>query len=272
MLGSEIAETHPGTGSSYTNPAPLPQGGGWNSWTSGYGSSDFFVFNVQANRTASVAVTALDEHGAPTESKLQPVIGIWELSDDTGDPAPAATPSAFNSETFAVSRLDAQFTVTEAYKVGIADYRGDGRPDYAYQASLLYSDSITPARLSLAGGVTTLAGIGFIPGLEVDNGVASGVVLTEFATQLQISLPGASIDGVATVEVTDPATGSFSQMQSALTYGAAASDLLQLIQGASQTAPHRRASAQHDSHARRCLRRHHAGKRRNHRMERDQRS
>ena len=237
MLGSEIAETHPGTGSSYTNPAPLPQGGGWNSWTSGYGSSDFFVFNVQANRTASVAVTALNENGAPTESKLQPVIGIWELSDDTGEPAPAATPSAFNSETFAVSRLDAQFTVTEAYKVGIADYRGDGRPDYAYQASLLYSDSITPSRLSLAGGVTTLAGIGFIPGLEVDNGVASGVVLSQSATQLQISLPGASIDGVATVEVTDPATGSFSQMQSALTYGAAASDLLQLIQGASQTGP-----------------------------------
>jgi hypothetical protein len=237
MLGSAIAETAPGAGSTYTNPAPLPQGGGWASWTSGYGSSDFFEFSVQANRTASVAVTALDETGAPTELKLQPVIGIWELSDETGDPAPAATPSAFNSQIFAVSRLDAEFSTSEAYKVGIVDYRGDGRPDYAYQASLLYSDSVTPARLSLAGGVTTLTGIGFIPGLEVDNGTSSGVVLSQSATQLQISLPAAAVDGIATVQVTSPGTGSFSQMRGALTYGAAASDLLMLLNGGSQTSP-----------------------------------
>ncbi len=237
MLGSEIAETHPGSGSTYADPAALPQGGGWDSWISGYGSADFFEFIVQANRTASVAVTALDETGAPTESKLLPIIGIWELADETGNPAPAATPSAFNSSTFAVSRLDAQFTVSEAYKVGIADYRGDGRPDYAYRASLLYSDTITPARLSLAGGVTTLQGIGFRPGLQVDNGISSGQVLSQSATQLQISLPSAAIDGMATVEVTDPSTGSFSQMQGALTYGAAATDLLQLLQGASQSSP-----------------------------------
>ncbi|MGA7686517.1 MAG: hypothetical protein WCA58_16005 [Terriglobales bacterium] len=237
MLGSEIAQSHPGSGSTYTNPAPLPQGGGWSSWTSGYGSSDFFQFTVQANRTASVAVTALDEAGAPTESKLQPVIGIWELSDETGDPAPAATPSAFNSQTFGVSRLDAEFNTSEYYKVGIVDYRGDGRPDYAYQASLLYSDGLTPARLSLAGGVTTLTGIGFIPGLVVDNGTSNGVVLAQSATQLQISLPAAVVDGIATVQVTSPATGSFSQMRGALTYGAAANDLLMLLNGGSQTAP-----------------------------------
>jgi hypothetical protein len=237
MLGSAIAQSHPGSGSTYTSPAPLPQGGGWSSWTSGYGSSDFFEFSVQANRTASVAVTALDETGAPTELKLQPVIGIWELSDETGDPAPAATPSAFNSQTFGVSRLDAEFSSSESYKVGIVDYRGDGRPDYAYQASLLYSDSVTPARLSVAGGVTTLTGIGFIPGLEVDNGVSNGVVLTQSATQLQISLPAAAVDGIATVQVTSPATGSFSQMRGALTYGAAANDLLMLLNGGSQTSP-----------------------------------
>jgi len=241
MLGSEIAQSHPGSGSSYTNPAPLPQGGGWASWTSGYGSADFFEFTVQANRTASFAVTALDETGAPTESKLLPIIGIWELSDETGNPAPAGTPSAFNSQTFAVSRLDAAFTVSEAYKVGVADYRGDGRPDYAYRASVLYSDTISPARLSLAGGVSTLSGIGFIPDLQVSaataNGTGSGGVLAQSASQLQISLPAATVDGIATVQVTDPATGSFSQMQGALTYGAAASDLLALINGGSQTSP-----------------------------------
>jgi hypothetical protein len=237
MQASEIAQAAPGANSTYTTPAALPQGGGWNSWISGYGSSDFFAFNVQANRTASISVTALNESGASTESKLLPIIGIWELSDQTGDPAPASTPSAFNSMTFGETRLDAQFSTTEAYKVGIVDYRGDGRPDYAYQASILYSDSITPARLSLAGGTATLQGLGFRPGLAVDNGTAGGVVLSQSATQLQVSLPSATIDGPATVEVTDPVTGSSSQMQGALTYGAAATDLLQLIQGASQTAP-----------------------------------
>ncbi|MGA9475511.1 MAG: hypothetical protein WBV36_23805 [Terriglobales bacterium] len=241
MLGSEIAQPHPGSGSSYTNPAPLPQGGGWASWTSGYGSADFFEFTVQANRTASISVTALDETGAPTESKLLPIIGVWELSDETGNPAPASTPSAFNSQTFAVSRLDAEFTVGEAYKIGVADYRGDGRPDYAYQGSVLYSDAVSPARLSLAGGVTTLQGIGFIPGLEVSaattNGTSNGAVLAQSATQLQISLSSSPIDGIATVQVTDPVTGSFSQMFGALTYGAAASDLLTLLNGGSQTSP-----------------------------------
>ena len=96
---------------------------------------------------------------------------------------------------------------------------------------------MTPARLSVAGGVTTLTGIGFIPGLGVDNGANSGVVLMQSATQLQISLPAATVDGIATVEVTSPATGSFSQMQGALTYGAAANDLLMLLNGGSQTAP-----------------------------------
>src|SRR5260370_13103440 len=167
MLQAEIAQAPPGTGATYANTATLPQGGGWGSWISGYGSADWFEFTAQANRTASVAVTALDETGQPTETKLLPVIGIWPLSDESGDPAPASTPSAFNSTTFAMTRLDAQFGASGAFRVGVADFRGDGRPDYFYQASLLYSDTVTPARLSLAGGVTTLNGTGFNPGLQV---------------------------------------------------------------------------------------------------------
>src|SRR5208337_3448137 len=49
-------------------------------------SADYFEFTAQANRTASVAVTALDEAGQPTETKLLPVIGIWELSDESAIP------------------------------------------------------------------------------------------------------------------------------------------------------------------------------------------
>ncbi|MGA9801928.1 MAG: IPT/TIG domain-containing protein, partial [Terriglobales bacterium] len=232
MLQDEIAQTHPGSGSSYANPAPLPQGGAWGSWISGYASTDWFEFRAQANRTASVAVTALDEAGQPTETKLLPVIGIWELSDQSEDPAPASTPSAFNSMTFAMTRLDAQFGVSEAYRVGVADFRGDGRPDYFYQASLLYSDTVTPARLSLAGGVTTLNGIGFSPGLQVTVAGNNGTTLSASASQIQVAVPSGTPDGTATIQVTDPVSGAFSQMIGALTYGASATDLLLLLQGA----------------------------------------
>jgi hypothetical protein len=237
MLGSAIAQTHPGTGSTYTTPAALPLGGGWGSWLSGYGATDWFEFTVQANRTASVAVTAFDEAGNPTESKLLPIIGIWELSDQSQNPAPASTPSAFNSMTFGTTRLDAQFFSSESYRVGVADYRGDGRPDYFYQASVLYSDTMIPARLSLAGGVTTLQGIGFNQGLHVSAGAKNGVLLSQSATQMQVALPAAAQDGSATIQVTDPVNGSFSQMLGALTYGAAATDLLLLLQGIEPSTP-----------------------------------
>src|ERR1019366_8819168 len=120
----------------------------------------------------------LDETGQPTETKLLPVIGIWQLSDQSGNPAPASTPSAFNSTTWGMSRLDAQFSATDTFRVGVADYRGDGRPDYFYHARLLYSDTVTPARLSLAGGVTTLNGVGFTPGLHVSVAGNNGNTLS----------------------------------------------------------------------------------------------
>jgi hypothetical protein len=237
MLQDAIAETHPGSGSSYATPATLPAGGGWGSWISGFGSSDWFEFKAQANRTASVTVSALDETAQPTETKLQPVIGIWQLSDGTGNPAPASTPSAFNTTTWGMTRLDAQFGASDTYRVGVADFRGDGRPDYFYQASLLYSDTVTPARLSLAGGTATLHGTGFKPGLQVTAAGNNGNTLSASASQIQVAMPAAAHDGTATIQVTDPVSGASSQMIGALSYGALSTDLLLLIQGAEPATP-----------------------------------
>ena len=237
MQQSEQTLPHPGSGSTYANPAALPGGGGWTSWLSGYGVADFFQFSAQANRTASITATALDESDAPTLSKLMPVIGIWELSDLSGDPAPAATPMAFNTWNVGESRLDVQFNATEAFRLGVADFRGDGRPDYHYVASVLYSDTLRPSRLGLQGGPVTLTGIGFYPGLQVTVGSNDGSVLSASATQIELIAPAGSQDGSATITVTDPATGGFSEMQNALTYGAAADDLLLLVQGSEPATP-----------------------------------
>ena len=136
-----------------------------------------------------------------------------------------------------MTRLDAQFGVSETFRVGVADFRGDGRPDYFYQASLLYSDTVTPARLSLAGGVTTLNGIGFSPGLQVSVAGNNGSTLSASASHIQVAVPAGTPDGTATIQVTDPVSGAFSQMIGALTYGASATDLLLLLQGAEPATP-----------------------------------
>ena len=231
MLGSAVAHTDPASGSTYANPANLPQGGGWGAWISGYGVTDWLQLTAQANRTASVTATAVDESGRPTQTKMMPVIGIWQLSDQSGGPAPAATTSAFNTAVPGMSRLDAQFSAGGSFRVGVADFRGDGRPDYFYFGSILYSDSVTPPRMSLQGGPATLHGLGFHPGLQVNVGPTHSAVLTVSANDLQATLPGGVLDGAATVVVNDPVSGGFSQMIDAVTYGAAATDLLVMLQG-----------------------------------------
>ena len=60
--------------------------------------------------------------------------------------------------------------------MAIADARGDGRPDFAYKARVLYADAIQPAATSYEGGQITITGIGFCAGNEVlVNGVAAAV-------------------------------------------------------------------------------------------------
>jgi hypothetical protein len=231
MQGSAVAHADPAAGGTYATPVNVPQGGGWGAWISGYGVADWLQFQAKANRTASVTATAWDESGQPTQSKLMPVIGMWQLSDQSGAPAPAATPTAFNTLVPGMTRLDAQFSVDDTFRIGVADLRGDGRPDYFYVASVLYSDSLTPTRLSLQGGPADLHGLGFHPGLQVSVDAASGTVLSASANDLQVALPPGVQDGTSSLLITDPASGGFSQMTDVLTYGAAATDLLVLLQG-----------------------------------------
>jgi hypothetical protein len=130
----------------WSAPAPVPSPGDWVGSLSGYGDVGYFVITAQANRTLSVAVTALDETGAPSESKTGPVVGMWSLGDSQGSAPPAFTSVPFNSETFGMTRLDAQVLSTNSFIIGIADLRGDGRPDYHYHAHVLYGDSVSPPR------------------------------------------------------------------------------------------------------------------------------
>jgi hypothetical protein len=222
---------------SFAAPTQLPTSGNWAGVLSGYGDSDFFQFSAQANRTLSVIVNAIDDSHNISESKAAPVIGMWALADPGTSPAPANTPSAFNTTVFGETRLDAQILQSTSFRMGIADYRGDGRPDYHYDARVLYGDSLTPARASVAGGTPlTIAGLGLQANTTVQLGTHSAPVLASSATQLLIDSRAAP-DGVFNVLLADTSSGGSSTMTNALTVGAGPMDTIKMISGSNPGTP-----------------------------------
>ena len=205
---------------------------GW--WTGNlcsYGHAAWSVIPVRANRTLSVEVTALDEQSFATSAKMMPVIGLWKSTDATGTlPTVAATPGAFNSSSTGMTVLTAQSTQPQQLRIAIADQRGDGRPDYAYQARVLYADTIAPASVPATGGVVMITGMGFRAGNAVTvNGISAAVsswtANTIVATVPSLHSMGVSTALVADVTVKDLASGGTTVMSGALSYAAPAPTL-----------------------------------------------
>ena len=231
MAGSAQAIPPWAASEAWDAPAAVPPAGDWEGSLSGYGDVSYFSISAQAGRTLSVAVTALDETGAAAGPKAAPLIGMWTLGDPQGTPPPAFTTYPFDSgAAFGMSRLDTQVITSNTFLIGIADLRGDGRPDYHYHAHVLYGDSLNPPRISAQGGAAAIQGTGLAPGLTVNLGSITVPQLAVNAGQMLLALP-ALADGVQTITINDPASGSFSTMTNALTMGAAATDRLLLVQG-----------------------------------------
>ncbi|HEX6805216.1 MAG TPA: IPT/TIG domain-containing protein [Terriglobales bacterium] len=237
MLGSAAPAQWWYQPTTYATPGFIPASGNWTGALSPYGTTDFFEFPAQANRTLSVIVNAVDEFGAPSQNKLLPVIGMWALANPGQSPAPAYTPTPFNTVYFGESRLDAQVLQSTTFRLGIADFRGDGRPDYRYNARLLYGDQINPARASVAGGTPlTIAGLGLQSNTSVHVAKLALSALAYSATQLLVNTPPA-LDGIYDVQLSDSATGANSTMSAVLTLGAGPQDSLRLISGNNSAAP-----------------------------------
>src|SRR5579859_824408 len=211
-------------------PATIPAAGEWMGSLSPYDDVAYFQMQAQANRTLSVAVTALDDAGKASISKAQPVIGLWAASDPEGTVPPSFTPSPFNVVGLGMTRLDSAIATSTNFIVGISDVRGDGRPDYHYRARVLYADSISPARVGVGGGTITVAGTGFAPGLTATIGNSAAPPLALSAGQMVLAVPPFA-DGTQTITISDPGSGASSSMSSVLTFGAADSDNLVLLSG-----------------------------------------
>jgi hypothetical protein len=237
MQGSAVEKPDWFGPTTYSSPAPLPVPGDWAASLDPYGGLDYFWFTGQANRTLSVLVTALDDSGDPSENEAQPVIGLWQLSDPGTFPAPANTPSAFNSSIFGTTILNAELLEATNFRVGIADIRGDGRPDYRYHARLLYGDHVAPTRASVAGGTAlAIAGCGFQADTAVAIGSGNAPPLAASANQMFVTAY-AQADGVQNITLLDPPTGATSVLTGVVTYGAGPNDTLSLIAGANPATP-----------------------------------
>jgi hypothetical protein len=209
-----------------SSPAAAPATGWWTDQICGYGHTAWNSLDVKAGRSLTVEVTAEDEQGFATTAKAMPVIGIWNATDAIGSlPGVAAAGEPFNGEATGMTTLSASFRKADQLRFVVGDQRGDGRPDFNYQARVLYADSVSPATISPAGGTITITGMGFRTGNTVTiNGVAATVTNwtanTIVAVAPSLSVLGRNAATAASVVVTDLSTGGTTTMTRALNYSA----------------------------------------------------
>jgi hypothetical protein len=205
--------------------------GWWTGTVCGYGHSAWSSLSVKGGRSLTVEVTAEDEQGFATTAKAMPVIGVWNATDALGSlPGVAGAGEAFNGQSMGMTTLTTSFALPDSLRIAIADERGDGRPDFNYQARVLYADSVSPAGLSAAGGVVTITGMGFRTGNAVlVNGVeatvSSWTANTIVASAPALKALGSTSALTADITVEDLSTGGTTVMTQALSYAAAAPTL-----------------------------------------------
>jgi hypothetical protein len=233
FASSEPTSCSPGNDGVEAAPVAANATGWWTGLLCGEGHTSWFSATVKAGRTWTLEVTATDEYGEATVQKARPVIGVWNSTDATGTlPTIAASASAMNSMSLGMTQLPvAAASQAETVRIAIADQYGKGRPDFTYNARLLYADSIAPAVVGAGGGTITITGMGFRAGNQVTvNGVAANVVSWS-ANQIVAIAPtmaaaGMSVGAAADVAVTDPSTAGQTVMSGVLVYSGAPDTIL----------------------------------------------
>jgi hypothetical protein len=220
-------------------PRPMPTGGLWCGRLSQVGQTDWFTFPVRANRIFTIVTQALDESGAPSNSKALPSIGVWDAFDATGATPVGAAPG-LNGLATGETWLRVASSADDIVRIGIADLRGDGRPDYAYDGWLLYADTVSPAHLPASGGPITVQGAGFRLADTVLIGGQPALVTSISPNQITaIAPPAASgVTGSVDVEVDDlPILYAAAVIPGGISYDSGTGDALTLLAAPSGTVP-----------------------------------
>ena len=214
---------------SFAVPARVPASGNWAGSLSPYGNVDYYWLSARADRTMAVKATALDASAKATVHKAQPVIGIWPAAAAAGSPPDVAV-TYFNSVETGATILKARFLTSGIFKIGIADFRGDGRPDFRYRGRIFYGDSVLPARVAAQSNSSlTIRGIGLDAATTAKINGQTTPLIAALSDRIVVATPTLS-DGIYSLDL-QAGDGASSSLINALTYGAAAGDQIVLLQG-----------------------------------------
>lgn len=220
-------------------PRRMPASGMWRGRLSRVGQTDWFSFPVRGGRTFTVVALALDETGKPSETKAMPALGVWDGFDAMNAPAVGASP-ALNGNAAGETWLRVSASGVDVVRLGIADQRGDGRPDYSYCGWVLYADTVLPRRLPAAGGQITIRGMGFHSSDTVLVGGQAAAVISVTPNEIvAIAPPAASgVSGSVDVEVDDlPVYYAAAIVSGGVSYDAGSTDALTLVAAPAGSVP-----------------------------------
>jgi hypothetical protein len=220
-------------------PRVMPGSGMWMGRISQVGQTDWFSFPVRGNHVFTIVTQALDETGAPTETKAMPAIGVWDGFDAATANAVGAAPG-LNGLAPGETWLRVAAAGDDIVRIGIADVRGDGRPDYAYSGFLLYADTVTPQRLPAGGGPIVIRGMGFRSADIVTVGGQLAIVTSISANEITAIAPPAAtgVTGSVDVEVDDqPSFYAATIVGGGVSYDSGNGDSITLLSAPGHTVP-----------------------------------
>jgi hypothetical protein len=220
-------------------PRMLAVSGMWCGRLSQVGQTDWFTFPVRGGRTFTVVTEAQDESGAPTNAKAKPSLGVWDALDAAGSAA-VGSETGLNGLAPGESWLQVTASGDDVVRLGIADERGDGRPDFAYQGWVLYADTVAPLRLPASGAPIVIHGMGFRATDTVLVGGQAALVTSISPNEITaIAPPAASgVSGSVDLEVDDlPIYNASAVISGGVSYDAGSGDALTLVTAPMGTVP-----------------------------------
>jgi len=222
-----------------TAPRLLPASGLWAGRLSQVGQTDWFIFPVRGGRSFTMVTLALDETGAPTSLKAIPSLGVWDVFDAPGSAA-VGYESGLNGLAAGESWLQVSASGDDIVRLGIADERGDGRPDYAYQGWVLYADTVSPLHLPASGGPIVIHGMGFRSTDTVQVGGQQALITSITPNEITAIAPAAAtgVTGSVSVEVDDlPVYYASAVIYSGLSYNSGSGDSLTMVTAPTSSVP-----------------------------------
>jgi hypothetical protein len=222
-----------------TQPRLLPASGLWAGRLSQVGQTDWFTFPVRGGRSFTVVTLALEETGAPTSAKAMLSLGVWDAFDAVGSTT-IGSEAGLNGLATGESWLLVAAAGDDIVRLGIADERGDGRPDYAYQGWILYADTVYPLRLPASGGPIVIHGMGFRSTDTVQVGGQQALITSISPNEITAIAPAAAsgVTGSVNVEVDDlPVYYASAVISGGISYDSGTGDSLTLVTAPSSSVP-----------------------------------